>query len=161
MNGADDALIDGLSALSRVLVGITVRTLAKLDVDLTLPQFRTIVLLASRGPQRSIDLAAALGLHPSTVTRTCDRLVRRGLVGREHREADRRVAWVALTEDGKRLVGEVVQRRAVEIRELLAGRSIDGQTPAIEVLDALVMAAGELPERQWWQRWSASTQVSG
>jgi DNA-binding MarR family transcriptional regulator len=117
--GADARLVDSLAALSRALVGITARTLADLDVDVTLNQLRTIVVLASRGPLRTVDLAAALHVHPSTVTRTCDRLTRRGLVVRHQGATDRRVTWLALTESGKDLVGEVMRRRAAHIRDLL------------------------------------------
>ncbi|MGB2568682.1 MarR family winged helix-turn-helix transcriptional regulator [Micromonospora citrea] len=154
--GHDD-LLDGLSALSRTLVGITARTLAALDAEVTLSQYRTLVVLASHGPMRTVDLAARLGVHPSTATRTCDRLVRRELVARHHRPTDRRVAWLTPTETGKTLVGDVLRRRTDEIRRLL--RIADGsrpRTPA-ELIEALVVAAGEPTEEQWWQRWEQCT----
>lgn len=153
---ADDRLVDGLSALSRALVGLTARTLGSLDAEVTLPQYRTLVLLASHAPLRTVDLASSLGVHPSTVTRTCDRLVRRDLVARRQQPDDRRVAWLTLTEAGKMLVGDVMRRRTAEIRRLLTvadvGRS---QTPA-ELINALVSAAGEPTEELWWQRWEQS-----
>jgi hypothetical protein len=53
--------------LSRVLVGLAARSIAQVDEEVTLPQFRTLVLLVSRGPQRVVDLAGELsvrtGLH--------------------------------------------------------------------------------------------------
>ncbi|GFJ91788.1 hypothetical protein Prum_054300 [Phytohabitans rumicis] len=72
------AVIDGLLGVSRVLVGLTARSLGELDADVTLVQTRALVLLASRGPQRTVDLAVELNVAPSTVTRMCDRLVRKG-----------------------------------------------------------------------------------
>jgi DNA-binding MarR family transcriptional regulator len=150
-----NAVVDGLSALSRVLVGMTVRTLASVDADVTLPQHRTLVLLASRGPQRTVDLARELGVHPSTVTRACDRLVLRGLVRREQRPADRRVSWLTLTEQGRQLLGQVMRRRISEIRKLVDQTPIGDAEAASRLLDALVHASGELPEPQWRQ-WSES-----
>lgn len=151
-----DEVVDALAALSRILVGITARSLGMLDVDLTLSQYRIIVLLAARGPQRTVDLARELALHPSTVTRTCDRLIRRGLVHRQHRQLDRRVAWLALTEPGKELIAHVVRRRTAEIRRLLDSVPIANPEPVVRVLGAMVSAAGDLPEPEWWQRWIES-----
>lgn len=154
---ADGQLVDGLSALSRTLVGITARTLGSLDAEVTLSQYRTLVILASRAPLRTVDLASLLGVHPSTATRTCNRLVRRDLVARRQQPDDRRVAWLTLTEGGKTLVGDVMRRRTAEIRRLLevagAGRP---QTP-VDLINALVVAAGEPTEELWWQRWEQST----
>jgi DNA-binding MarR family transcriptional regulator len=90
---------------------MSAQSVAQLDPDVTLVQFRSLVVLASRGPQRTADLAATLGIAPSTVTRMCDRLVRRGLVQRFRRVADRRATWIALTEPGQDLVGEVMRYR--------------------------------------------------
>lgn len=156
----DVQLVDVLSALSRVLVGVTAHGLNALDVDLTLTQYRTLVVLASRGSQRTIDLARELNVHPSTVTRVCDRLIRRGLVHRQHRELDRRVAWLTLTGSGKELVALIMRRRTAALRELVDATPVDGSEQVLRLLGGLVTAAGDLPEREWWERW-AQTPVAG
>jgi hypothetical protein len=68
----------------------TARSLAELGDEVTVTEFRTLILLAGRGPQRSVDLSTEPGVNPSTGTRMCDRLERKGLV-RCRRPADRRV----------------------------------------------------------------------
>ena len=55
--------------------------------EVTLPQYRALVVLASRGPQRIVDLAGFLDVTASTATRMCDRLVRKGLVRRQRLRA--------------------------------------------------------------------------
>ena len=65
---------------SRVLVAIAARSLAAAG-EVTLPQYRALVVLASRGPQRAVDLAGVLGVNPSSATRLVDRLVRSGWCG--------------------------------------------------------------------------------
>ena len=55
------------------------------------------MLLASRGEMNVGTLANALGLHQSTATRLCDRLVGKGLVDRSHPAESRREVFVALT----------------------------------------------------------------
>ncbi|WFE53224.1 MarR family transcriptional regulator [Micromonospora sp. WMMD1155] len=151
-----DVLVDSLSALSRTLVGITARTLNALDAEVTLSQYRTLVILASAAPLRTVDLASSLGVHPSTATRTCNRLVQRALVARRHRPEDRRVAWLTLTEAGKRLVGDVMRHRTAEIRRLLKATDVADPQTAADLINGLVVAAGEPTEESWWQRWEQS-----
>ena len=54
---------------SRALMGVAVRSVAIVEDDLTLVQYRALVLLATRGEQKPSDLAHALGVRPSTGTR--------------------------------------------------------------------------------------------
>ena len=75
MQSSAEEVVDAVLRASRVLVAVAVRSLAAVDHDVTLPQYRALVVLASRGPQRPSALAEALAVHPSTITRLCDRLV--------------------------------------------------------------------------------------
>lgn len=149
-------MTDGLLATSRVLVALAARSLAHLDAEVTLVQFRALVVLASRGPQRTVDLAAELEVAPSTVTRMCDRLVRRDLVRRYRRVEDRRATWVALTMAGRHLVGEVMRHRRRAIEQLVRATPVADPAGLAAALDAFVQVAGEIPESQWWQRWRVS-----
>ena len=96
---SEDA-VQALMLASRAFVGLAARSLAAVDGDVTLPQFRTLVVLAVRGPQRSIDIAEELRVNPSTGTRMCDRLIRKGLVRRIRSTTDRRVVRLRLTRNG-------------------------------------------------------------
>ena len=71
-----------LLAASRALVGVAARSLGAIEDSITLPQYRALVLLASRGEENVGVLADALAIHPSTATRLCDRLARKGLIER-------------------------------------------------------------------------------
>src|SRR5215468_9599762 len=93
--------VEALMAASRVLVGITARSLAELSPEVTLPQFRALVVLASRGPQRPADISAELAVAPSTGTRMCERLVRKGLARRTPSENSRREVRIVLTRPGR------------------------------------------------------------
>jgi DNA-binding MarR family transcriptional regulator len=153
----DTAMVtDGLLGTSRVLVALAARSLGQLDADVTLVEYRALVVLASRGPQRTVDLATELEVAPSTVTRMCDRLVRKDLVRRYRRVEDRRATWVGLTEVGRDLVGEVMRSRRWAIGQLLRAVPVADPGALAEVLEAFVHAAGELPESQWWRRWRVS-----
>src|ERR671933_654843 len=112
-------VVEALLAASRALVGVAARSLAGVDADVTLAQFRTLIFLASRGPQRAVDVATELGVNPSTGTRMCDRLVRKGLIRRTRRQGDRREVRVTLTPAGRDLVAEVSRRRRDELTRLV------------------------------------------
>jgi DNA-binding MarR family transcriptional regulator len=146
-------VVGALLALSRAFVGVAARTLSGLDEDVTLPQFRTLVVLVSRGPQRVVDLAQELTVTSSTAVRMCNRLVRKGLVAREERLEDRRAAWITLTPGGRELVGEVMRRRREALAEAIAELSLTRPLAFASVLNALVEAVGEVPDAQWWDQW--------
>ena len=156
---AETAVVDGLLGASRVLVALAATSVAEHDPDVTLVQFRSLVVLASRGPQRTTDLSARLGIAPSTVTRLCDRLVRRGLVQRFRRAADRRATWVVLTEAGRDFVGDVMRQRRATIARLVQGTIIDDPDAFARALNAFVEAAGEPSESQWWRHWRGSAET--
>jgi DNA-binding MarR family transcriptional regulator len=145
--------VDALLAASRAMVGLAARSLAGLDSDVTLPQFRTLVVLASRGPQRAIDVAAELGVNPSTGTRMCDRLVRKGLIRRTRATGDRRVVRLTLTKAGRELVDDVSERRRAELARIVAEIPVAGHASLVRGLRAFTLASGELPEDEWWLGW--------
>ena len=153
LSAAEDEVVGALLAVSRVFVGVAARSLAELDEEVTLAQYRTLVVLVSRGPQRIVDLAQELAVTSSTATRMCNRLVRKGLVARTERESDRRAAWVTLTEPGRALVGTVMGRRRDAVAGLVADLSLTRPLAFAATLNALAEAAGELSDAEWRRRW--------
>src|ERR671933_726832 len=143
-------VVEALLAASRALVGVAARSLAGVDADVTLAQFRTLMVLASRGPQRAVDIATELGVNPSTGTRMCDRLVRKGLVRRARRAGDRRVVRLVLTQAGKELVAEVSRRRREELARLVGAIPPGHYIELVDMLCAVSDAAGEPGEDDWW-----------
>ncbi len=150
----EEDVVDALLAASRVMVAVAARSLAGLDADVTLPQFRTLVVLATRGPQRVVDIAAELGVYPSTGTRMCDRLVRKKLIRRYRSSTDRRAVRVTLTPAGQRLVETVTLRRRDEMTRLVKSVPPRWHRTVAKALGALADAAGEVPEHEWWMGWA-------
>ena len=148
-----DDLVDAVLGASRALVAVAARSLADFAEDVTLPQYRTLVELAARGPQRPADLASALGVDPSTATRMCDRLVRKQLVQRRRISADRRGVRISLTPTGRALVEEVTRRRRVEISQIVRRMPRSDRDSALTALRVFADAAGEVPEQDWSLGW--------
>lgn len=146
-------LVDGILSASRALVAVAARSLAQVADDVTLPQYRALVELASRGPLRSADLALALRVDRSTATRMCDRLLRKGLVSRRRLADDRRGVRITLTATGRDLVEEVTRRRRFEIEQIVERMPVADRPQVSRALHAFAAAAGEVPEQSWTLGW--------
>lgn len=146
MNSEDiDGTTDALLAASRALVAVAARSLADVN-DVTLPQFRALVVLMRPTAVTVGDLAEALDIQPSTATRLCDRLEHKRLIRRHPgASADRRETTVSLTAKGHRLVTRVTARRRRDIGAIVASMSVADRRHAIAGLRSFGEAAGELP----------------
>jgi DNA-binding MarR family transcriptional regulator len=142
--------MEALLSASRAMVALAARSLAGLDAEVTLPQYRALVVLASRGPQRVIDISTELGVTASTGTRMCDRLVRKHLIRRYRTPADRREVRLTLTPAGRDLVKEVTLRRRHELTAVVKQIPAAWREPVAGALRAVTAAVDELPERDWW-----------
>ncbi len=150
---ADRDLVDAFVAASRALVAVAARSLADLGEDVTLAQYRALVVLHTRGPKRPADLAALLEVTPSTASRMVERLVRKRLVRRVRSVQDRRTVKVHLTEPGHRLVEQVTDRRRAEIERILEQMPARGRKTVTAALRSFAEAAGEAPEQDWALGW--------
>ncbi|MGC2168554.1 MAG: MarR family winged helix-turn-helix transcriptional regulator, partial [Acidimicrobiales bacterium] len=148
-----DRLADAVLTDSRVLVAVAARSLSEHESEVSLPQYRTLVVLGSRGPQRIVDLAQALGVDPSTATRMCDRLVRKRLITRRRDIVDRRGVTLDLSAAGQRLVTRVAQRRRREIARILAMVDPAEYENLVRAFTTFGDAAGEVPEDSWHRSW--------
>ncbi|MGH2872632.1 MAG: MarR family winged helix-turn-helix transcriptional regulator [Solirubrobacteraceae bacterium] len=148
-----DPVIDAVLHASRALVAVAARSLAIVADDVTLPQYRTLVLLAGRSPQGTASLAASLGVSPPTATRMCDRLVRKGLVRRGAVPRDRRQVRLALTEEGRRVVAEVTAHRRAEITRIVRAIPAARRPELVQALSAFAESAGELRDQDWTAGW--------
>jgi DNA-binding MarR family transcriptional regulator len=146
---ADTAAVDAVLIASRSLVAVATRSLGAAAEETTIAQYRALVVLASRGPQRMVDLAGALGVAPSTAGRMCDRLVRKELIRRHRARTDRRAVRVSITPAGRQVVDEATARRRALIEDILARLPAPEQRTIATALQAFAEAAGEIPDSQW------------
>src|SRR5450755_5118627 len=115
--------------------------LALATVDLTLPQYRVLILLDG-GQEAASALAEKLAVSRPSVTGVVDGLVARGLVERHHDRDDRRRVGHELTAGGRRLLETAeaeIERRLGGIAALSpvgAAAAFAGLDPWREALDA-------------------------
>jgi DNA-binding MarR family transcriptional regulator len=149
-----DTVVDAVVTASRVLVAMAARSLAEAGEEVTLTQYRSLVVLASRGPQGLASLAEAVAVTPPTASRLVDRLLRKGLVHRRTDRHDRRQVRIGLTEVGRRLIDVVTEHRRHEIATLLKSIPVSEQRSMAKGLQMLAQAAGEVPEQDWSTGWN-------
>jgi DNA-binding MarR family transcriptional regulator len=109
------------------------------DIELTMPQLRTLVLL-HRGPQRMGEIAAALGISLPATTNMIVRLEGKSLVERVHDREDRRVVRCHLTAEGRsqaEALWNVQRQRFAAIADIL---TIEGMTKIVEATELLAEA---------------------
>jgi DNA-binding MarR family transcriptional regulator len=111
-----------------------------LQLDLTMPQLKVVLLLFMNGPVRMSDIASALDVSLATATGVIDRLVEREIVLRENHPDDRRVVLCRLSEKGQKLIGGLWQLARDRLRELLGAIEPVRLRLVIETLEALLQA---------------------
>jgi DNA-binding MarR family transcriptional regulator len=146
---ADEATVDAVLTASRAMIAVATKSLGAAGEETTIAQYRALVVLASRGPQRMVDLARALGVAPSTAGRTCDRLVRKQLIRRHRARADRRSVLVSLTAAGRRVLDEATASRRALITAILDQLPASQQHAIAAAMAVFAAAAGEIPDSQW------------
>ncbi len=148
-----DEVADAVLTASRVLVGIAAASLSPIEGEVTLTQYRTLVVLHSRGSQTLQALAGELQVVPSSATRMCDRLVRKGLIERHTPEENRREVQLSIAEAGAAIVARVAGDRKRELRRITDRMSQGSQAALVKALQEFSEAAGEVPEHQWYLGW--------
>ncbi|MCY0940453.1 MarR family winged helix-turn-helix transcriptional regulator [Streptomyces antarcticus] len=130
---------------SRLLVAVSARSLAAMEDNVTVPQFRMLVVLATRGATKLVVLADQLGVSPSTAMRMVDRLITAGLADRRHNPDNRRETILTVTDSGRRLVEDVTARRRAEIAVIVERMEPAQRLALVTALTAFSEAGGEPP----------------
>ncbi|AWK09101.1 MarR family transcriptional regulator [Streptomyces spongiicola] len=138
-----DAVTRAVLTASRLLVAVSARSLAAVEDRVTLPQFRLLVVLSTRGPAKLVVLAERLGVNPSTAMRMIDRLITAGLADRQTNPENRRETVLRLTPEGRALVEDVTDRRRREIATIVERMAGEQRAALVGALTAFNEAGGE------------------
>lgn len=140
-----DVVADAVLTASRLLVAVSAQSIASVDESITLPQFRLLVVLNSRGPLKLVELADHLRVNPSTASRMVHRLVSADLVTRWAHPTSRREHALGLTGAGSDLVQQVTERRRAEITRILRRMPAETRAGLVRALAEFAHAGGEPP----------------
>ncbi|GAB2803293.1 MarR family transcriptional regulator [Streptomyces chlorus] len=140
-----DAVTRAVLTASRLLVAVSARSLGAVGDRVTLPQFRMLAVLSTRGDTKLVALAELLHVAPSTAMRMVDRLIAAGLAARHTNPANRRETMLRLTDEGRRIVEDVTARRRAEIAAIVERLAPEERVALVEALTAFNEAGGEPP----------------
>lgn len=89
--------------------------------DITASQGSIVMMLATGRHSTAAELARELYIDSASMTRMIDRLEKRGLIARMPRGDDRRVINLRLTEDGRKLAGQLPAQYVGVLNQNFAG----------------------------------------
>lgn len=64
------------------------------------------------------ELSKILSIKHSSTTVLISRLIRQGLLKREHDKEDRRVVWISATSKGRKVIGQIMKQKQKSIEEI-------------------------------------------
>jgi DNA-binding MarR family transcriptional regulator len=130
-----------LTSAARALA-VGARVLERALDDMTLPQFRVMVLIAS-SPERANRLAERAAVSRPSLTGLLDGLEARGWVQRVEVEGDRRGVSLEVTARGSAALKHAERAMAAELEEVLSAGSAAERAQVIDGLKALGNAMRE------------------
>lgn len=141
MSATGSDVVDATLEAADVMLDVASRSMGELQGRVTSSQLRVLMFLAHGEPQHLSAVAAELGVHPSNATRTCEKLVRLGLLARSENPDDRRYVRLEPTAAGRALVEGVLACRRRALSEVLRPLSDAQQRRIADAFAAFVQAA--------------------
>jgi DNA-binding MarR family transcriptional regulator len=104
----------------------------EIETTFGLTSARVFTLLAFNTSEimKMKELSNSLSLTSSTMTRMIDNLVKEGLVERGHEPRDRRLVIVKLTNEGKKLTGNIKEYKEKYFKSVMENVESDGKEMA-------------------------------
>ncbi|NJN16714.1 MAG: winged helix-turn-helix transcriptional regulator [Oscillochloris sp.] len=112
-----------------------------LELELTMAQFKTLIVVAQRGPIGVNDLAAVLAITQPTASHLVERLSKIDLVERTNDPADRRRSLIQLSPHGIELMATLHRGTQDQLHELLGAMSADNRSALMQGMRAMLVAA--------------------
>lgn len=123
-----------------------------MDVELTMSQFRALVMIRRWGPQTGRELARRLHVTPGSLVPLVDRLEEQGYLRRVPDKEDRRLTWLELTPKAdrlfRRLWGMGAARISTAISQLVPRDRTELRRILTRVAEHLEAAAGQTTETE-------------
>jgi MarR family transcriptional regulator, organic hydroperoxide resistance regulator len=119
---------------------------AWMNLDLTVPQIKTLFFVSNTEGANGRKLAAAMRVTPSNITGIVEKLVDQGLLSRVDNPEDRRYQLLRVTEKGETILNDLRERQVGSLREILDKLSVEELSRLVQGLFALARSAHERQE---------------
>jgi DNA-binding MarR family transcriptional regulator len=111
-----------------------------LNIDLTMPQLKIILIIFTDGPARISTLASTLGVSLSTTTGITDRLIHQDLIVRGNDPQDRRAVVCSLTDKGRELATRLCEQGQSRVRDILGKMELSKLKTISEAIEIILEA---------------------
>ena len=142
-----DPLTDDIIEAVRDLADLTEGGLGAGSQRITPVQYRALVTLSRQGPLNQTQLSERLLLQPPTLTRLCDRLVRKGLIVRRPSQTSGREIRLSVSPRGARVLNAVLAARRKAINDALSELTPRQRSSARDALVTIAEAAVRLTDK--------------
>jgi DNA-binding MarR family transcriptional regulator len=113
------------------------------SLELRAVEFTILVLIKENPGGTAARLARALAVSAPNITMWLDKLERRGLVRREASETDRRTQHLHVTDKGRRIADEAMQRLIEAERDAFSHLTAGERAILVELLHKLALKRSE------------------
>lgn len=107
----DKFLLDDLTSLMIRVRKNWQKTDEEVKNSLTPPKYLLLYLINKNQKITASELGRQMGLSSGSITTAVNKLVNNHLITRKRNSRDRRVTWLELTDEGKRLIEEIFNSR--------------------------------------------------
>lgn len=137
-------------AASRALVALSAQSIASVEADVDVVQFRVLVVVASRGSTSLSQLADGARISLTRASRLCERMVNQGLLARTEDPGDRRQLILTLTGEARQIVRQATRRREQAVAAILHRIPSSERATVAAGFAAFAAAAGETSNSDLW-----------
>lgn len=107
-------------------------------MNMTLSQLDTMAYLYEHKKAKMSELSGNAGVKMPTMTDMIDKLLKCGLVKREHDDKDRRTVWISITKDVEKMVAFHLKKRDDGIASIMKVLNEEEKKQAVNILKKLV-----------------------
>jgi DNA-binding MarR family transcriptional regulator len=107
-------------------------------MNLTLSQLDTMAYIFEHKKAKMSELAKNSGVKMPTMTDAVDKLMKAGMVKREHDEKDRRTVWISISKDVEKMVAMHLKMRDEAVAKILRALDDEEKMQASKILKKIV-----------------------
>ncbi len=96
-----------------------------MNLDLTIDQLKSLIIIQYKGKISFKDLAQALGITRANITGIADRLIQNHLVTKWQNPDDRRIQYLTLTDKAQTILNNIKQTIIIEETKILSILNIE------------------------------------
>jgi len=141
-----DEFLARLERATRGLLALNVSVLEHMEKQIGLAPLRALQSLDRLGPSLVTELGADLDMLPSTASRLSDRLADAGFITRRVSPSNRRATLLELTEAGRKILDELIDRRVQAFDVVIQRMSEAERAALIQGTQAFTDAHGSLAD---------------